>query len=662
MDRLNGPTPVVGNVSVHMTQRGEPNTDVYDAKVVSHCDIEVASDRSTFVISGTGVAGDAYTSRSSAGSGWTPPPIDPACAPPSGTACTRIEEIQGTSDVSPYRFHTASTCPGYVTAVANNGFYLQHADRLCTIASSGIFVYTSSAPTVTEGNYVSVSGTVDEVNQLTQISSPVIQTEPTNGAVFPQDVYLQLPVSAASDLETLEGMLVSAHAGSGSITVAEHYNLDRYGVFTACQASLAEGRVLQYTQTNTPDVQGYANHLASLPLKCLMVDDDSLVQNPDPVLAGKTYVVDNTNSFRAGNEVSLLRGPLYQSFSDPYYKVLTLGAGDFTVEFTDNPRQTAPTLAAGTFTVTSTNLLNFFTTLDMRGADDQTEYDRQKQKLLTALSQLNTDVFGIIELENSDVTANTLISELNTATGRTYASVSVAVTESTGTDEIRTDIFYDTAVFSLEGSATLDDGDAAASSKLASSTVNSLFNAANTNRVPIAATLKHMSTQRLVTVVSVHLKSKGGSGTGSDEDVGDGKGNWNNQRLLGVQAIDDWLASDPTGVAAPSTLLMGDFNAYAQEDPITELQTRGFTSAEFLTAGAYSYVFDGQWGTLDYIFTEGSLSVTDVHTWHVNADEPDYFDYNTNFRGDPPQNPFDGSLPYRFSDHDPLVASITLQA
>ena len=66
MDRLNGPTPVVSGVEVYMTQRGDPTINVYGAKVVSHCDITVAADGSTFTVSGTGVTGDVYTSRNSA--------------------------------------------------------------------------------------------------------------------------------------------------------------------------------------------------------------------------------------------------------------------------------------------------------------------------------------------------------------------------------------------------------------------------------------------------------------------------------------------------------------------------------------------------------------------------------------------------------------------
>jgi beta-lactamase superfamily II metal-dependent hydrolase len=61
VDRLD-----TANTQIYMTQRGDSTVNIYGAKVVSHCDITVASDGSTFTVSGTGVPGDVYTSRSAA--------------------------------------------------------------------------------------------------------------------------------------------------------------------------------------------------------------------------------------------------------------------------------------------------------------------------------------------------------------------------------------------------------------------------------------------------------------------------------------------------------------------------------------------------------------------------------------------------------------------
>ncbi|KAL7467212.1 hypothetical protein ACHAXS_007465, partial [Conticribra weissflogii] len=38
--------------------------------------------------------------------------------------------------------------------------------------------------------------------------------------------------------------------------------------------------------------------------------------------------------------------------------------------------------------------------LDPRGAENQDEFDRQTEKLLTALISLDSDVFGLVQVEN----------------------------------------------------------------------------------------------------------------------------------------------------------------------------------------------------------------------------------------------------------------------
>jgi len=77
-------------------------------------------------------------------------------------------------------------------------------------------------------------------------------------------------------------------------------------------------------------------------------------------------------------------------------------------------------------------------------------------------------------------------------------------------------------------------------------------------------------------------------------------------------------------------------------------------------AGAYSYVFDGQLGTLDYVLANSAFltKVTGVSVWHINADEADALDYNLDFGKDPTY--FDGTVPFRASDHDPIFVGIDL--
>ena len=362
----------------------------------------------------------------------------------------RIEEIQGDGLTSPIVNQQATTCPAFVTAVSFEGFWIQHSDHPCDAISSGLFVYTGpDSPSPSEGQYVSVTGTVLEYNDAhTQLSNnPTWQLETVpSGIAFPEHVMVQLPAASAATLEALEGMLVDivpSNPTSDMVVVSEVFQLGRFGEFVACVADRNQGRVFQYTQLNSPDSLGYQTFEASLDTSCVTVDDNFGTQNPDPPLAGNVFAVKNPDSFRAGSELTTLRGPLYQRTVSDYYKVFTFDSQDLVVVDV-NPRTGSPTpsLSAGDVNITSTNLLNFFTSVGKRGADNEFEFDRQLEKLLTALSALNTDVIGMVELENDNGNdaARILRDELNVKLpNRDYESASFLLTEDHwfGSDSLR---------------------------------------------------------------------------------------------------------------------------------------------------------------------------------------------------------------------------------
>jgi uncharacterized protein len=111
--------------------------------------------------------------RSNGGAPPPPPPTD-----------AFIHDVQGASHVSPMVGQRVRV-PGVVTAVAGNGFYLQDPNPDANPATSeGVFVFTSSRPTVVIGNQLSVTGKVSEfrpggdANNLTttELTSPLITT------------------------------------------------------------------------------------------------------------------------------------------------------------------------------------------------------------------------------------------------------------------------------------------------------------------------------------------------------------------------------------------------------------------------------------------------------------------------------------------------------
>jgi predicted extracellular nuclease len=103
-------------------------------------------------------------------------------------------------------------------------------------------------------------------------------------------------------------------------------------------------------------------------------------------------------------------------------------------------------------------------------------------------------------------------------------------------------------------------------------------------------------------------------------------------------------------------LLVGDFNAYAQEDPIRALEAGGWADAFARGPNRprpYSFVFDGQAGRLDHALLDARLraELRGAEEWHINADEADYFD----------ERNADSPGPWRASDHDPVLLGFDLQ-
>ena len=174
----------------------------------------------------------------------------------------------------------------------------------------------------------------------------------------------------------------------------------------------------------------------------------------------------------------------------------------------------------------------------------------------------------------------------------------------------------------------------------------------------------------MFTVSVNHLKSKGSpcvnniSPVGPDPDTGDGQANCNLTRKQAAQELVAWLATSPTGISDPDRIIMGDLNSYAKEDPITAIRGAGYTDviAQFLGANAYSYVFDAQWGYLDHALASASLvaQVAGVEQYHINADEPDALDYNTNFKSANLQATLYAPDQYRSSDHDSVIIGLNL--
>ncbi len=565
-----------------------------------------------------------------------------------------------------------------------NGFFLQEERGdwdLSALTSEGIFVFQNSlAGAVGIGDLVQVTGVVGEAFGLTQITLTSVSVL-LNGAVndvrsLAVDVTLpEAGVSGAGtnpDLERYEGMIVNFPQ---TLTINEMFNLDRFNEITL----VAGERPFQFTHDNAPNVAGNTQYLERIGSRTITYDDGEGAQNrPIGNLDGFQGFTDATAP-SMGDTITNLTGVLDFGFSEWRLRSVIDGSNSFEDA---QPRDQAPPARGGSLDITSFNVLNFFKTigeeaaniltasgLERRGANNQAEFDRQVEKLITALDELDADIYGLIEIENDFTPGSSgnaielIVNRLSLATGKTFAYIAPGG-QLLGGDAIAVGYIYDTAQVRIAAGTTvqvLNNSDVSAA-LLAQSSIGTIFEGANTSRAALAVTWEEIATGEVFTSAVNHFKSKSGSGTGLDADAGDGAGSWNNQRLLAAQALVEWLATNPTGTTDQDRLILGDLNSYFREAPIAYLAGAGYENLQLRLDDPYSFVFNGQLGVLDYILANGSLGaqVASVGEWHINSNEADALDYNLDFGRSAAY--FNGTEPFRVSDHDPVVVSLSLGA
>ncbi|WP_168797495.1 ExeM/NucH family extracellular endonuclease [Neolewinella litorea] len=562
-----------------------------------------------------------------------------------------IHTVQGSGATSPLT-GTKVTVQGIVTGDFQDGlrgFYLQEEDEdadVDTLTSEGIFVFAGS-PDVEVGDRVTVTAEVEEYFGQTQLrgaDAGATITVESQGLRLPQSTPLTLPRTGPA-LEALEGMRVDLN----NVVMTRVDNLDRFG-----EVEVTSGeRLAQFTECNLPDSVAYRAYLDSLANDVLVVDDGRGGTNLSPVRLPDGSTLTTATGLRAGQTIEGLTGILGYGFDR--YRLQPTEYG--TVTLSGNPRPTAAPEVGGEIRVVSANVLNYFTTLQQRGADTESELLRQEAKIVAALCTLDADILGLIEIENNDnVALRRLVDALNASCDRQYDLVR---SPDTGDDDITVALVY-------RGDRLTESGTAAALS-----TPESLFRGRGSNRVPLAQTFRVIDSassnlDREVTVVVNHFKSKG-SACGSGDDDANGAGNCNGTRTAAARAIVDWLATYPTGVQEDNILVVGDLNSYRLEAPIEVFRAAGYVNTRTTDndqfpcgGGPPSYVFGGQWGSLDYALASPSLAahVTGATAWTVNAPEPDVLDYNQEGAG----NALYAPDFYRFSDHDPIVVGLDLSA
>ncbi len=589
--------------------------------------------------------------------------------------------------------------------------------------SEGIFVFTGGTPTVNVGNLVGITGEVDEFFGQTQITSVSATVVISALVATPTAAQIMLSPTAVPDYEAVEGMLVSVTSGTPDpLTVIENFNFDRFGQLVISAGVQTQATQLFDAQTQADEIaelqqQNEDNRLilddgvGSQNPDAFEFVPGGPGDNGNGFLDAGDDFSDGGSTIRLGTELTdSVEGVMSFGFGD--YQLVVTETLDIDESTNSGARQDTPDDVGGTLQVASVNVLNYFSTidepgagsgpngLDPRGADDAGELARQTEKLVAAITGTEAEIFALQEIENggfgTDSAIQTLVDALNAEAAVNGSGASYAFADPTvdagfiGTDAITTGIIYDAnAVQLLHSEFLVFEESSAATTFALASVLDSSFGDFQRNRPSVAATFEDLATGETFTVVSSHFKSKGPSSLNSvvssaqsaldngtavgftqadvdaliadpNYDQGDGQGFWNQVRLDAAIELGDWIANDYNGGGTENYVLLGDLNAYAEEDPVQHLDDdAGLNDLidDFIGQDeAYSFVFDGQRGSLDHGLADDAFAgfVTGATEWHINADEPDLIGYDTSFT-----NPdFYNDGVFAASDHDPLIIGL----
>ncbi len=516
---------------------------------------------------------------------------------------TPIYVIQGAGHTSPLVGQIVNTS-GIVTAVDTNGFYLQDLTGDGDIGTSdGIFVFTGTAPTVAVGNAITLTATVTEFTgstagslSLTQLTSPtsifvtsavnalpapvLISTDGTPGSRTPPTSVIENDGFTSYDptldgidfWESLEGMRVTLQT---PLVVA---NTNSFGE-TYVVTSGGTGA------TGVNDRGGITISSGDYNPEKIQIDDDS------GIFAG--YTPGHTQ----GDRLSSVTGILNYAFAE--YEIIVTQAVTTTTDITLARETTNLVGDATRFSYASFNLENL----------DPTD---PASKLLLHATEIvqglrSPDIIGVQEIQDADgagsgtnlsgqATAQLLIDAVAALGGPIYRYVEIAPTTANTTGgepggNIRNGFFYNTArVTYVEGSAALIDTAAYAGS-----------------RRPLVADF--MFNGERFTSINLHSTSRGGSDPlwGAIQPPADAGASARTAQAAGVRAyIDAALAIDP----ARKFVVNGDFNGFYFETALTNLTAGGVLGNLYdllPVQERYSYIFGGNYQTLDHILVTGSL-------------------------------------------------------
>ena len=585
-----------------------------------------------------------------------------------GPGPLRIHDIQGTSWLSPQKGSSVTNVPGVVTAVrtgSSRGFWMQDPSPDADPATSeGIFVFTSSTPTVSVGDSVLVSGTVNEFYPLssgettsttsslsnTEIGSPTV-TVVSTGNPLPAPILLgpdTVPNTYAPDL------------GGGNIETTgiqpSRSALDFYESIEGMRVEVDDVRVVgpsntfgeQYVTTKPDSAATYRggaellgeNQIPAGRLEVATTDGSNLDLDVGDVLQGATS------------------GPIdWSSFGGYVLEASTLG----TVQHNDLPPVTATAGTSKQLSVATYNVEN------LAPSDSDAKFQALAQGVVTNLA--SPDIVALEEIQDNDgatddgvVAADQTLTKLTDAIaaaggpsyqwreidpvndqdgGQPGGNIRVAFLFNPArvqfVDAGPTDVDRSTTgtqVATVHGKATLT---------LSPGRVDPTNPVWTTSRKPLAGMFTFQG--RSVFVIANHFDSKGG-----DQNA-DGRFQYPAQssavqRAGQAQVLHDFVSRILAADKKAEVVVVGDLNDYQFSPALASLETgtADGSGPSILTDlintlpvdQRYTYVFNGVSQVLDHILVTPTIKNVRYQVVHVNAE------YHN-----------------QVSDHDPQVVDLT---
>ena len=299
-----------------------------------------------------------------------------------------------------------------------------------------------------------------------------------------------------------------------------------------------------------------------------------------------------------------------------------------TPKFMNNKPEPKPKMEKGGLLICAANIQNYFYTL---GGYAQRKTTKEQQTLQTlkickAFKQIDADIYALCEIQKGDSAAQMLVDAMNAMRKKEqYAYVSHGWSNG---DTISCGYIY-------RKDKVRPCGDVQYAYQDKRNHYHFRLMACGFEEIA--------SGEKFVLNIN-HLRSKRGTGMESNE-----------KRMANVDSLLLMLdrVEREQVFGDSDVLLVGDYNAYTQEEPIQTLVRAGYEDVLMRDdSKGYSYVYQSEAGYLDRVFASESMAkqVKQVAVYHLNAD---YF-YSRGFK-----RGLDDTM-YRYSDHDPILIRVKL--